>query len=149
MEYDRILKVIVERKKALFSNWYEFFPRSSGKNGEHGNFKTCLEVLPYVAEMGFDVLYFPPIHPIGEKHRKGRNNAVNALEGDPGSPWAIGSKKGGHDAIHPELGDLQDFRKLVDSAKELGIEVAMDPCSSMCTGSSMGKRASGLVQMET
>ncbi|MEM7551227.1 MAG: alpha-1,4-glucan--maltose-1-phosphate maltosyltransferase [Bacteroidota bacterium] len=126
LTYERTLKILVERQKALFSSWYEFFPRSSGKNGEHGNFKTCLEVLPHVAKMGFDVLYFPPIHPIGEKHRKGKNNSVTANEGDPGSPWAIGSKDGGHDAIHSELGDLKDFKKLIDSANDLGIEIAMD-----------------------
>ena len=121
------LKVYVDRKKALFSTWYEFFPRSaSEEKGKHGTFKDCEKLLPRVASMGFDTLYFPPIHPIGEVNRKGQNNAANAQAGDVGSPWGIGSKHGGHKAIHPELGTIDDFKSLVKKAKELGIEVAMD-----------------------
>lgn len=121
------LKVYVDRKKALFSTWYEFFPRSSSEvKGKHGTFKDCEKLLPRVASMGFDTLYFPPINPIGEVNRKGKNNATNAQPGDVGSPWGIGSKHGGHKSTHPELGTLEDFKSLVKKAKELGIEVAMD-----------------------
>lgn len=121
------LSVYVDRKKALFSTWYEFFPRSASETeGKHGTFKDCEKLLPRVAEMGFDTLYFPPIHPIGEVNRKGKNNATNAQKGDVGSPWGIGSKHGGHKATHPELGSIEDFKRLVKKAQELGIEVAMD-----------------------
>ena len=121
------LQVYVDRKKALFSTWYEFFPRSSSEvEGKHGTFKDCEKLLPRVAAMGFDTLYFPPIHPIGEVNRKGKNNATNAQKGDVGSPWGIGSKHGGHKATHPELGSIDDFKSLVKKAKDLGIEVAMD-----------------------
>jgi starch synthase (maltosyl-transferring) len=121
------LQVYVDRKKALFSTWYEFFPRSaSSELGKHGTFKDCEVLLPRVAEMGFDTLYFPPIHPIGEVNRKGKNNATNAETGDVGSPWGIGSKHGGHKSTHPELGTIDDFKSLVKKAKALGIEVAMD-----------------------
>ena len=121
------LKVYVDRKKALFSTWYEFFPRSaSAEEGKHGTFKDCERLLPRVASMGFDTLYFPPIHPIGEVNRKGKNNATNAELGDVGSPWGIGSQYGGHKSTHPELGSVDDFKSLVKKAKELGIEVAMD-----------------------
>ena len=119
--------VYVDRKKALFSAWYEFFPRSASPDpGKHGTFKDCEEILPRVKEMGFDVLYFPPIHPIGEVNRKGKNNATTANPDDVGSPWGIGSKLGGHDAIHPELGSLKDFKDLIEKAKEMDIEIAMD-----------------------
>jgi len=121
------LQVYVDRKKALFSTWYEFFPRSASEvAGKHGTFKDCEKRLPRVAAMGFDTLYFPPIHPIGEVNRKGKNNATNAQKGDVGSPWGIGSKHGGHKATHPELGSIADFKSLVKKAKDLGIEVAMD-----------------------
>jgi starch synthase (maltosyl-transferring) len=121
------LKVYVERQKALFSTWYEFFPRSaSQEEGKHGTFKDCERLLPRVATMGFDTLYFPPIHPIGEVNRKGKNNATNAQQGDVGSPWGIGSQYGGHKSTHPELGTIDDFKSLVQKAKDLGIEVAMD-----------------------
>ncbi len=121
------LKVYVDRKKALFSTWYEFFPRSaSAEEGKHGTFKDCERLLPRVASMGFDTLYFPPIHPIGEVNRKGKNNATNANAGDVGSPWGIGSQYGGHKSTHPELGSIDDFKSLVKKAKDLGIEVAMD-----------------------
>ena len=119
--------VYVDRKKALFSTWYEFFPRSaSEEEGKHGTFKDCERLLPRVASMGFDTLYFPPIHPIGEVNRKGKNNATNAEPGDVGSPWGIGSQYGGHKSTHPDLGTIEDFKSLVKKAKELGIEVAMD-----------------------
>ena len=112
------LQVYVDRKKALFSTWYEFFPRSaSSEPGKHGTFKDCEVLLPRVAEMGFDTLYFPPIHPIGEVNRKGKNNATNAETGDVGSPWGIGSKHGGHKSTHPELGSIDDFKSLVKKAK--------------------------------
>jgi starch synthase (maltosyl-transferring) len=121
------LKVYVDRKKALFSTWYEFFPRSaSAEEGKHGTFKDCERLLPRVASMGFDTLYFPPIHPIGEVNRKGKNNATNAEPGDVGSPWGIGSQYGGHKSTHPELGTIEDFKSVVKKAKDLGIEVAMD-----------------------
>lgn len=121
------LQVYVDRKKALFSTWYEFFPRSaSQEEGKHGTFKDCERLLPRVATMGFDTLYFPPIHPIGEVNRKGKNNATNAQPGDVGSPWGIGSHFGGHKSTHPELGSIDDFKSLVKKAKDLGIEVAMD-----------------------
>lgn len=121
------LQVYVDRKKANFSTWYEFFPRSSAPEpGKHGTFKDCERLLPRIAKMGFDTLYFPPIHPIGEKNRKGKNNTVTAQEGDSGVPWAIGSKHGGHKSVHPELGTEQDFVDLVKKAKEQGIEIAMD-----------------------
>ncbi len=121
------LEVYVDRKKARFSTWYEFFPRStSEKEGVHGTFKDCERLLPRVAEMGFDTLYFPPIHPIGYVNRKGKNNTTEAFEGDEGSAWGIGSPEGGHKDIHPKLGTVKDFKALVKKAKDLGIEVAMD-----------------------
>ena len=117
----------VDRKKALFSTWYEFFPRSASPHpGKHGTFKDCENLLPRVARMGFDTLYFPPVHPIGEINRKGKNNATDAAPGDVGSPWGIGSIHGGHKDLHPELGSLDDFKSLVNKADELGIEIAMD-----------------------
>ena len=119
--------VYVDRKKARFSTWYEFFPRSaSEQEGKHGTFNDCHRLLPRIAQMGFDTLYFPPIHPIGEVNRKGKNNTTVAQNGDVGSTWGIGSKHGGHKDIHPELGSLEDFKNLVAKAKEMGIEVAMD-----------------------
>jgi starch synthase (maltosyl-transferring) len=117
----------VERERARFSTWYELFPRSCGsREGRHGTFEDVIDELPRIAKMGFDVLYLPPIHPIGRVERKGRNNNPVAEPGDVGSPWAIGAKQGGHDAIHPELGTLEDFRRLVEEAKAFGIEIAMD-----------------------
>ncbi len=125
--YPRTPTVRVERERARFSTWYEMFPRSAaGEPGRHGTFLDLIERLPYVAGMGFDVLYLPPVHPIGRTHRKGANNTPQAGPGDPGSPWAIGSEEGGHLAVHPELGTMQDFRLLVDEAKEAGLEIAMD-----------------------
>jgi starch synthase (maltosyl-transferring) len=125
--YDRELAVVVDREKARFSAWYEMFPRScSPKIGHHGTFKDCEARLPYVASMAFDVLYLPPIHPIGETHRKGKNNAPTCGPADPGSPWAIGALEGGHTSIHPQLGTLQDFRRLMEQARTYGIEIALD-----------------------
>ena len=125
--YPKTLVLEVERKKAGFSTWYELFPRSAASEaGKHGTFKDVERLLPRVARMGFDTLYFPPIHPIGEKNRKGRNNSLTATENDPGSPWAIGNRLGGHKSIHPELGTVEDFRSLVKAAKDHGIEIAMD-----------------------
>lgn len=123
----------VERDLAGRAAWYEFFPRSEGAVFDHntgvwtsGNFRTAAKRLDAVAEMGFDVIYMPPIHPIGFQHRKGRNNTLTPGPNDPGSPWAIGSKDGGHDAIHPELGTFEDFDAFVARANELGLEVALD-----------------------
>ncbi|GAB3803315.1 DUF3416 domain-containing protein [Micromonospora zhanjiangensis] len=123
----------VDRERALFSAWYEFFPRSEGavlatadRPARSGTFATATGRLPGVAAMGFDVLYLPPIHPIGRVNRKGRNNTLVAGPDDVGSPWAIGAAEGGHDAIHPDLGTLADFRRFVDAAAEAGLEVAMD-----------------------
>ena len=118
--YGKELRVLVDREKARFSAWYEIFPRSCG------TFKDLEGWLPYIASMGFDVLYLPPIHPIARTKRKGKNNALTAGPADPGSPWAIGSEEGGHTAVHPELGTLADFRRLVASAKEAGLEMALD-----------------------
>jgi starch synthase (maltosyl-transferring) len=121
------LPLVVDRLRARCGAWYEMVPRSQAKvPGRHGTFKDCIERLPDVAAMGFDVLYFTPIHPIGQKNRKGRNNAVRAESGDPGSPYAIGSPAGGHDAVHPELGDIEDFRALVAECKRHHMEVALD-----------------------
>ncbi len=125
--YDKELRVNVERGKARFSTWYELFPRScAGTPGAHGTLRDCTERLPYVAGMGFDVLYLPPIHPIGYSFRKGKNNVLEAQPGDVGSPWAIGAKEGGHKAIHPQLGSLADFKRLVAEAKKFDIEIALD-----------------------
>jgi starch synthase (maltosyl-transferring) len=125
--YDKELAVSVDRERARFGAWYELFPRScSIEPGQHGTFKDVEAWLPYVAEMGFDVLYFPPIHPIGTSFRKGKNNSTLVGPDDPGSPWAIGSKDGGHKAIHPQLGTLEDFRHLLETAAQMGIEVALD-----------------------
>jgi len=125
--YDRELAVVADRVKARFSAWYEMFPRSSsGKPGSHGTFKDLEARLPYVASMGFDVLYLPPIHPIGKSYRKGKNNDPAGKTDEPGSPWAIGSHEGGHKAIHPDLGTLKDFHRLISQARHHGIEIAMD-----------------------
>lgn len=125
--YEKILAVEVDREKAGFSSWYEMFPRScAAEAGSHGTFQDCIKRLPYVSEMGFDVLYLPPIHPIGRVNRKGRNNNPVPDADDVGSPWAIGAREGGHKSIHPELGTLDDFRQFVAAAKEIGLEVALD-----------------------
>lgn len=126
-EYDEGLQVYADREKAVFSTWYEFFPRSASQiKGQHGTFKDCERILPKVAKMGFDTLYLPPINPIGYLNRKGKNNTTTANADDCGSPWAIGSAEGGHKELHPELGSLDDFKSLINAAKELEIEIAMD-----------------------
>ncbi|HEY8506272.1 MAG TPA: maltotransferase domain-containing protein, partial [Gemmataceae bacterium] len=126
-EYDKGLAVVVDRERARFSTWYELFPRScSPEPGRHGTLRDCAEHLPRIAAMGFDVVYLPPIHPIGVRFRKGKNNNPVNGPGEPGSPWAIGGPEGGHTAIHPELGTPGDFRALVARARELGMEVALD-----------------------
>lgn len=124
-------RVLVERPRALYGSWYEFFPRSTGgRDAEgrpvHGTFATAAKELPRIAAMGFDVVYLPPIHPIGTVNRKGRNNSLTAEPDDVGSPWAIGSAAGGHDAIHPQLGTESDFADFVTAAEQLGLEVALD-----------------------
>ena len=130
-------KIWVDRPRALYGSWYEFFPRSinaelagdplaPARPARHGTFQDALGHLDYVADLGFDVVYFPPIHPIGEVNRKGPNNTLVAQSWDVGSPWAIGSKDGGHDAVHPELGTIDDFKAVVARARELGMEIALD-----------------------
>lgn len=119
----------VDRRRALVGSWYEFFPRSEGATGEpavSGTFATAARRLPEVAQMGFDVIYLPPIHPIGRVNRKGPNNSVDAAPGDPGSPWAVGADEGGHDTVHPDLGTLADFDSFVQSARTNDLEVALD-----------------------
>jgi starch synthase (maltosyl-transferring) len=113
------LNVFVEPPNALFSSWYEFFPRSSSPDHSRaGTLNDCTELLPLIAELGFDTLYFPPIHPIGVSHRKGKNNSTVAHHGEPGSPWAIGSEHGGHKSINPELGTMDDFENLIRVANQ-------------------------------
>jgi starch synthase (maltosyl-transferring) len=119
--------LVIDRARARFGAWYEMFPRScSTEPGAHGTLRDCEARLEYVAKMGFDVLYQPPVHPIGRQRRKGRNNALEVKPEDVGSPWAIGAAEGGHKALHPELGTLEDFRRLVARARELGLELAVD-----------------------
>ena len=120
------LEVVVERVRAAEGAWYEFFPRSTGIDGRHGTFETAAKVLPDIAAMGFDVVYLPPIHPIGTAHRKGKNNALVAEDNDVGSPWAIGGEAGGHDAVHPDLGTIDEFDAFVASAEDLELDVAID-----------------------
>jgi len=125
--YASPIAVDVDRRAAGFSSWYELFPRSQSNNPDrHGRFDDVIARLPAISAMGFDTLYFPPIHPIGRINRKGRNNALSANDGDPGSPYAIGSDEGGHDAIHPELGTLEDFRRFIQAAQQHGLELALD-----------------------
>ncbi len=122
-----VLRVYVDRERANFSTWYEFFPRSTASEaGKHGTFKDAERLLPKIADMGFDTVYLPPIHPIGEVNRKGKNNATAAEEGDSGVPWGIGSRYGGHKSIHPELGTEADFKHFIKKADEYQLEVAMD-----------------------
>jgi starch synthase (maltosyl-transferring) len=123
----QLFPFVADRPRAQAGAWYEMVPRSQGKTpGQHGTFQDCIARLPDIAAMGFDVVYLTPIHPIGHANRKGRNNAVTAAEGDPGSPYAIGSADGGHDAVHPQLGTLEDFRGFVRACKSLEMEVALD-----------------------
>jgi len=125
--YSPELRLTVDPRRGRCSAWYEMFPRSTADApGRHGTFRDCETRLAYVSELGFDVLYLPPIHPVGRVNRKGRNNALKATPDDPGSPWAIGSHEGGHKAVNPALGTLEDFRHLVSAAREIGIEVALD-----------------------
>jgi starch synthase (maltosyl-transferring) len=125
-QYQKQLEVVVDPVQARFSSWYEMFPRSAAGNGKHGTFKDVETWLPHIAALGFDVLYLPPIHPIGETFRKGRNNSLTPEADDVGSPWAIGGKEGGHKEIHPELGTIKDFERLVQRARSMGIEIALD-----------------------
>ncbi len=123
----QLLPLMIDRPRARYGAWYEMVPRSQGTTpGRHGTFRDCIARLPDIAAMGFDVIYFTPIHPIGITNRKGRNNALTAAPGDPGSPYAIGGEAGGHDAVHPELGTLDDFRAFADACKTVDIEVALD-----------------------
>jgi starch synthase (maltosyl-transferring) len=125
--YRHLLRLRVDRPRAGFASWYEFFPRSEGTDGvRHGTFADAEQRLPSIAEMGFDVIYLPPIHPIGRTFRKGRNNTLTPEPDDVGSPWAIGGEEGGHDAIHPQLGTVADFERFVRRANELGMEIALD-----------------------
>jgi starch synthase (maltosyl-transferring) len=125
--YPHELTVVVDRARARFSTWYEIFPRScSPQQGRHGTLRDCESWLPYIAGMNFDVVYLPPIHPIGRQFRKGKNNSPVAEADDIGSPWAIGGPEGGHTSIHPQLGTLDDFRHFVEAAKSHGLEVALD-----------------------
>lgn len=124
--YPMDLPLVVDEKKALFSSWYEIFPRSTGVGGAHGTFRTLADHLPRIADLGFDVVYLPPIHPIGMTYRKGKNNTLEAGPEDPGSPWAIGSVDGGFFDIHPELGSFDDFQYMIARAAELDLEVALD-----------------------
>jgi starch synthase (maltosyl-transferring) len=125
--YEKELAVVVDPLKARFSTWYEMFPRSVTTDPKrHGTFRDCINRLGYIAGMGFDVLYLPPIHPIGMTGRKGKNNSTTPTPSDIGSPWAIGGKEGGHKTIHPQLGTLEDLKALQKAARELGIEIALD-----------------------
>ena len=124
--FDKVLPVTVDPVRARFSAWYELFPRSTRGDGTHGTLTDLQAQLPDIAQMGFDVLYLPPIHPIGMTKRKGPNNALTAGPDDPGSPWAIGGAEGGHKAVHPQLGTIDDLRALVSAARGQGIEVALD-----------------------
>jgi starch synthase (maltosyl-transferring) len=126
-ESEHEIPIQVDRVRARFAAWYELFPRSASDDpNRHGTFDDVIGKLPYVRDMGFDVLYFTPIHPIGRQHRKGKNNSLTAQEGEPGSPYAIGGPEGGHKDVHPELGTLEDFGRLVDAATEHGLELALD-----------------------
>ena len=125
-QYGKQLEVVADPVQARFSTWYELFPRSAAPAKGHGTFRDVEGWLPHIAALGFDVLYFPPIHPIGLSFRKGRNNSLTPEPGDVGSPWAIGGREGGHKDIHPQLGNHQDFERLVRRARDFGIEIALD-----------------------
>ena len=126
LQYERTLQVVVDPVRARFSTWYELFPRSVRGDGTHASFRDLIAFLPEVEAMGFDVLYLPPVHPVGDTERKGKNNALKAEPGDVGSPWAIGAKEGGHKAVHPQLGTLADFDLLVKEAGKKNISIALD-----------------------
>jgi starch synthase (maltosyl-transferring) len=125
-EYDRALEIIVDRERARFGAWYEFFPRSCAEGEKHAGLRDCEPRLRYAAAMGFDIVYVPPIHPVGDERRKGPNNTLEAGSSDPGSPWAIGSAAGGHKSLHPDLGTMADFRWFRDRVHEFGMELALD-----------------------
>lgn len=124
--YEKVLEIVADPLRARFGAWYELFPRSASNDLRHGTFRDCEARLPYVADLGFDVLYFPPIHPIGRKFRKGPNNTMAPNPEDPGSPWGIGGEEGGHKSIHPELGTIEDFDHLVARARTYDIAIALD-----------------------
>ena len=124
--YSRELAIIVDRERAQFSSWYEFFPRSTDPSGRHGTFRTAIDALPRIKQLGFDILYLPPIHPTGRTFRKGKNNSLNPAPDDVGSPWAIGNEHGGHDAVEPALGTIADFDAFVAAAKKHDMEIALD-----------------------
>jgi starch synthase (maltosyl-transferring) len=124
--YGRELAIVVDRERAQFASWYEFFPRSTDRSGKHGTFITAIDALPRIKQLGFDVLYLPPIHPVGRTFRKGKNNSLKPEPTDVGSPWAIGNEHGGHDAIEPALGTLADFDRFVQAAQSHDMEVALD-----------------------
>ena len=127
VRYDRVLEIFADRERAQNGAWYEFFPRSAVRDGKtHGTFKDAEGWLPYVKALGFDIIYLPPIHPIGRTARKGKNNSLSAGPDDVGSPWAIGASEGGHKAVHPKLGTLEDFRRFREKAEGLGMEIALD-----------------------
>jgi len=126
LHYEPVLQVLVDPVRARFSSWYELFPRSVRGDGKHATFRDVIALLPEIEAMGFDVLYLPPVHPVGVTERKGKNNALEAGASDVGSPWAIGAKEGGHKALHPQLGTFDDFHTLVAEAKRRGISVALD-----------------------
>jgi starch synthase (maltosyl-transferring) len=127
LTWSRTFPIIIERERARAGTWYEFFPRSQTSDpARHGTFDDCIARLPDVAALGYDVVYLPPIHPIGRKNRKGRNNSLTAGPDDPGSPYAIGGEEGGHDAVHPQLGTIEDFRRFVGACHDHGMEVALD-----------------------
>ena len=139
-------QIRVDRKEAEYASWYEIFPRSAGYvEGQSGTFKDVEKRLPYISGMGFDVLYFTPIHPIGLQKRKGKNNSLTAKPGEPGSPYAIGDQSGGHFSVHPELGTLKDFDKLVAECAKYGIEIALDIALNCSPDHPYSKRTSGLV----
>ncbi|TMB29344.1 MAG: DUF3416 domain-containing protein, partial [Deltaproteobacteria bacterium] len=122
VRHSQELRVFAESKRAVFSAWYELFPRSTGAAGRHGTFRDAEGMIPYVEELGFDIIYLPPIHPIGRTARKGKNNSLKAAADDVGSPWAIGGPEGGHKSIHPQLGTMDDFKRFLAAAREKDIE---------------------------
>ncbi len=150
LSWSRTFPLTVDRERARAGAWYELFPRSQGRMpGRHGTFDDCIARLPDIAALGFDVVYLPPIHPIGRINRKGRNNALSAGPDDPGSPYAIGAAEGGHDAIHPELGTLDDFRRLVAACRTHGMEVALDFATQCSPDHPWLQATSRLVQAAT
>ena len=144
--YEKELAVVVDPEKARFSAWYEMFPRSCTTDPKrHGTFRDCIDRLPYIAGMGFDILYLPPIHPIGRAERKGKNNSTTPLPGDPGSPWAIGATEGGHKAIHPQLGSLEDLKSPCWEGERARHRCGVGYCVPVFAGSSVREGAPGVV----